>query len=160
MIMDKQLMFEEAVSMIGGKFAVGTQLSTNTIDLRASGLIPGPGNTAGNGVISDPGRNWNGLKVFAQIVTTCTSGGATPTTIRVVTADDAALSTNLTIIQETTTIALATMVAGYQFRFDELPPGITQRFLGLQYTVGTTTFTAGAFTAGLLVDKQTAASVL
>ena len=50
--------------------------------------------------------------------------------------------------------ALATLIAGYQFRL-AVPPGVSKRYLGLRYTVGTAETTAGKVTAGLVIDKQT-----
>jgi hypothetical protein len=54
-------------------------------------------------------------------------------------------------------LAKAALIAGYIFAISgRLPPGITQRYLGLQFVIGTATVTAGTVTAGIVLDEQTA----
>ena len=48
-------------------------------------------------------------------------------------ADNGALSANLTVSSETPAIALATLVAGYQFRLGTVPVGISRRFIGFRW---------------------------
>lgn len=134
----------------------GTQLSTNAYDLwNGNSAVPtvplaryAP--QAGGAPLVDPGRG--GLSELLVQVVTAFAGG-TSLQVKLVQADDAALGTNLVVLQESVAIVEASLVAGYQFRL-ALPAGFTQRFLGLQYvTVGT--HTAGNVTAGLVIDKQT-----
>lgn len=128
--------------------AAGNYLSTNTIDLGATGTIP-----LGGSPVSDPGRA-RAVELFAQVTETFTSGGAGTLQFQLVTADSADLATNLTVVQETAAIALATLVAGYQARL-AMPAGIAKRYLGLRYVIATAAMTAGKVTAGIALDKQT-----
>jgi hypothetical protein len=149
MILDKQNMFSEAQAVT----ALGNTLSTNTIDLGVAGT-PVVG-----GLITDVGRGGN-VEVVAQVVTAFTSGGAATLQVQLVMADDAALTSNLTVLDETAAIALASLVAGYQFRMGTIPGGVTKRYLGIRYIVGTAVMTAGAVTAGLAKDRPSAQATL
>jgi translation initiation factor 6 (eIF-6) len=40
-----------------------------------------------------------------------------------------------------------------------LPGGLNERYLGVQYVIGTATMTAGKVTAGIVANKQTAPNV-
>lgn len=132
--------------------AIGNYLSTNSIDLWGQASIPTIP-SLGGAVIKDIGR---GLipRLLVQLTQTVTSGGAGTLQVQLVQADDAALTTNLVVLQETIAIALANLVAGYQFRI-EVPPGVTKRFLGCRYVVGGATLTAGTVTAGFVDTLQT-----
>lgn len=129
--------------------AAGTYLSDKSIDLGAVGTIPGIGGTP----IHDVGRG-DCPELLVQVTETFTSGGAGTLQAKLVMADDDALTSNVVVLQETLAIALATLVAGYQFRLCCVPFGVTKRYLGIQYVVGTATMTAGKVTAGILVDRQ------
>lgn len=141
----------------------GTYLSDKSIDLQsgqgtADGGLPAAGafgtDYLGGAVPSDPGKSL--LRFLAQVVQTFTSAGAATLQVNLVSADDAALTTNLTVLSSTAVLAKATLVAGYKFLITgRLPPGITQRFVGLQYVIGTATTTAGKVTAGIAIDEQT-----
>jgi hypothetical protein len=135
----------------------GTQLSTNAIDLwNGQASLPqvplqkfAP--QAGGGQFADPGRGGEPVQVWIQVNTAFTGG--TSLQPKLVMADDAALSTNLTILDETPAVVEASLVSGYRFRLSGLPAGLTQRYLGIQYvTVGT--HGAGTVTAGLVIDAQ------
>lgn len=152
MLIDKQNLFDDARALLLG--AAATALSTNTIDLRATGTT-----AFGAAVIADFGRG-TALELVVQVVTTFTSGGAATLEVELVMADDAALTTNLTVLQATGDIALATLVAGYQFRLSSVPHGITKRYLGLRYrNDSAAAFTAGAVSAFLAFDRQSNPSV-
>lgn len=126
-------------------------LSDNSIDLGDRSTV----DDLGNPLNSDPGRG-SEVELECQVVETFTSGGAATVTVEVVMADNAALSTNLTVIKQTPAIAKASLVAGSKFRISaDLPPGISQRYLGLRYTVGTADGTAGKVTAGIVLDRTT-----
>lgn len=145
MLLDTQTLFSDQQNLAQ---AAGNYLSTNTIDLGAVGTP-----VLGGTLASDIGRG-DSPEVMAQVTTTFTSGGAGTLVVQLVMADDAALTSNLTIVSQTDTLALATLVAGYQFRFGRVPPGISKRYLGLRYVIGTATMTAGKVTAGLALDRQ------
>jgi hypothetical protein len=129
--------------------AAGNYLSTNTIDLGAAGTP-----AIGGSVIHDIGRG-NHVEVLVQVTETFTSGGAATVKAQLVMADNAALTSNLTILDQTDDLALATLVAGYQFRLRCVPQGVTKRYLGVRYVIGTATTTAGKCTAGIVLDRQT-----
>lgn len=126
----------------------GTYLSTNSIDLGTVGT-----DVQGGSPLADPGRSPVGL--LAQVTTAFTSAGAATVQLQVVMADDAALTSNLVVLASTDAIPKATLVAGYKFRIASLPLGITKRYLGVQYVIGTATTTAGKITSGLVVDVST-----
>jgi hypothetical protein len=142
-------MIEDALNMISDAQnlaqAAGTYLSDNSIDLGATGTVPG--NLVGP-LIDDVGRAVN-LELLVQVIQTFTSGGAATLTVNVVTADNGALTTNLTVVATSGAIALAKLIAGYQIPV-LLPAGITQEFIGLQFVIGTAAMTAGKVTATLL----------
>lgn len=140
---DRQLMVD-----ISRAVTTGTQLCTDSIDMRAVGTIPGLGGSP----IADIGRGHDPLIMQVLVVVAFTGG--TSLQVQLVMADDAALSSALTVIQETPAIAEASLVAGYSFRLGPIPPGISQRFLGIRYvTVGT--HGAGQITAGLVMERGT-----
>lgn len=153
MIMDALDTFADNQSLINN---AGTYLCNNSIDRGVTGTVPG--GLVGP-LVDDQGMSAE-LDLLVQIITTVTSGGAATIQFQLVMADDAALTTNLVVLQSTDVIALATMVAGYQFRLG-VPVGITKRFWGVQYIIGTAAVTAGAFTASVVPrgGKQTNPSV-
>ena len=146
MLMDKQVLVSDQQTIA---VAAGNLLCTDAIDLGLAGTVPG--GLVGS-FIRDMGRG--GHPQMEVVVTEqVASAGASTTQFQLVTADDAALSTNLTVINETPAIPKATLVPGYRARL-AIPPGITQRYLGVRYVIGTATQTAGKVTAGLVYDIQ------
>lgn len=145
MYLDKQTLLSDDQDL---SQAAGTYVSTNTIDLGTAGTIPHLGGTP----LMDIGRG-NEPDLLCQITETFTSGGAATLTVQLIQSANADLSSP-TILQTTPALALATLVAGYQFRL-RIPPGISARYLGVQYVIGTATTTAGTVTAGIVLDKQT-----
>jgi len=110
-------------------------LSTNTIDL-SSGGTP-------SGQVRDIGEGNDLVKALVEITTAFT--GLTALTVEVIQADDAALSTNVTVVGSSGAIAVARLIAGARFEVElNARIGSTgQRYLGLRYTP-TGTGTAGA----------------
>jgi hypothetical protein len=143
MILDKQLMFSDQQNLAQ---AAGSYLSTNTVDLGATG-------STFHGSPPDDFGKGSPKRLLAEVTTAFTSGGSGTLQVQVVTADDAALTSNLTVQAETPVLALATLVAGYQVPLN-IAAGIKQRYLGLRYIIGTATMTAGAVSAGIVIDKQ------
>lgn len=93
------------------------------------------------------------LEFFVNVDTAATAAGAATVTFQVQTDDNSAFSSPTTVIQ-TDAIPKATLVAGYQIKIP-LPDGATpERYLRLYYSVATGPLTAGAFTAGLVLDVQ------
>lgn len=149
MIIDKQLLLSDGQDL---SQVAGTYLSTNTIDLTTAGTVPAAFQAVGN-FPADLGRSMRHLELVVQVDETFTSGGAATLQVQVITDGDAALGSP-TVIQSSDTIALATLVAGYRFRV-AVPPGLAERYLGVQYVIGTATTTAGTCSAFLLMDGQT-----
>lgn len=131
MIMDRENLFSD------GQAVTATANSTNIVDLKKTGLDIATGRP---------------LQFRFQVDTTTTSGGSTTMTVAIVSSDATDLSTPTTH-WTSASIAKATLVAGYGFTVT-LPQGPYKRYLGVVYTVNTANFTAGAFTAALVLDTQ------
>lgn len=144
MLLDKQNMFSDQQALA---VAAGSVLSTNTIDLRPA-TTGGPHGTPP----SDYGMG-NTPEVMAQITEAFTSAGAATLQVQVITADDAALTSNVTIHNQTRTYALAELTLGRRFPL-AIKAGIAQRYMGLRYVIGTATTTAGKVSAGFALGKQ------
>lgn len=145
MLLDANLSFSTNQSIAQ---TAGTYLCDKSIDLGTVGT-----DVQGGSPLADPGRS--PVPLLVQVTTAVTSGGSATVQVQLVMADDAALTSNLVVLESTDAIAVASLVAGYKFRFGTLPPGITKRYLGVQYIIGTATTTAGKVTAGLVVDVST-----
>ena len=106
-------------------------LSTNTIDLTTA---------------RDVGEGNDLLKLLVEVTTTFT--GLTALTIEAIQADDAALSSNVTVIGSSGAIPVANLTAGKRFMAElNARIGSTgQRYLGARFTP-TGTGTAGAVVA-------------
>lgn len=90
------------------------------------------------------------IDVLVQVTTALTGG--TSLAVRLDTSDSSTFSTSTTLLQ-TAAIAAASLVEGYQFRLGKLPIG-TLRYIRTYYDV-VGTFSAGAVTAALVLDRQT-----
>ena len=143
MYVDNNLVVSGAVSAAGavsGQTVTGTGnvLSTNTIDL---------------GVARDIGEGNDRLKLRAEVLTAF--AGATSVEMQAIVADDAALSSNVTVIGTTGAIPLASLTAGARFAV-ELNPRIgskSQRYLGVRYVI-VGTGSAGAVFADFGAEYQ------
>lgn len=144
-LLDVQNLFSDKQALAQ---AAGSYLSTNTIDLGAPGT-----DINGNTAPSDPGQSRVGI--FARVTEAFTSAGAATVQAQLVSADDAALGTNLTVLQQTDVIPKATLVVGYKFEFSTLP-AVKQRYLGMRYVIGTATTTAGKISSGVVITQQAA----
>jgi hypothetical protein len=137
MILDGALMFDNPSSLAIG---AGTQASANVIDLvNARNLAVGT----------------EALDILAQVTTTFTSGGAGTLAYSVQgSVDNSAWTTMVT----SPTYALANLVAGAQIGLSAVPDlaagQALPRYLRLLWTVGTAAMTAGAVTAGIVLDRQ------
>lgn len=131
-ILDAQLQLSAAQAV------TASAVSTNTIDL---------------GTSRDIGT---GTKLFAVVGvdTTATAAGAATVRFQVITSANANLS-SANVISQTDDIPIANLTAGRKPIVIALSPAVLnslpvgQRYLGLQYTIGTGPLTAGAFTAYL-----------
>lgn len=133
MYVDNNLIVSGAVSAAGavsGQTVTGTDtsvLSTNTVDL---------------GVARDLGEGIDMPVLRTQVMTSF--AGATSVEIQAIVADNAALSTNVTVIGSSGAIPLASLTAGARFVID-LNPRIGSKgkqYLGARYVI------VGAGTAG------------
>lgn len=127
-------------------FSAGTSvLSTNTVDL-ASGGIPA-------GQVRDIGEGSD--FAFGRFEVTTAAVGGTSIECQIITADDAALTTNVKVLGTTGAIPVASLVAGARFACDINPVigSKGQRYIGARYvSVGTTT--AGAFYGDIGAEIQ------
>jgi hypothetical protein len=122
-----------------------TAFSTDTIDL---------------GVNRDIGAG-SDLKFVFGVNTSVTASGAATVTFQIVSSANANLSSP-TILAQTDAIGKAELTAGRRPITLDIANSILaaqpigQRYLGVQYTVGTGPLTAGAFTANLILGSESA----
>jgi hypothetical protein len=138
MIMDQQSLFSDSQAI------TATANSSNVIDTLPSG---GPNTKSGIGDGQD-------ISLFAQ-VGSVNFATLTSLTIALVSADDAALTTNVITHYTTGAILLAALTAKARLIGIDMPYGKYRRYVGLIYTVGGSSATAGSITAGLVEDLQT-----
>ena len=80
--------------------------------------------------------------------------GATATLVVTMLSDTvASLDDDVQTIWDSGTIAVATLVLGYTFLIDKIPPGARQ-YVGLAFTTAVATTTAGAIWAGIVQDVE------
>lgn len=136
MIIDKQARFDwdDAIT--------STRVSTDKIDLQA--------NNRDLGLLDD-------LYLVIMATEAFTASGSATLTVDLVDDDNASLSSPATLINLANAVGKATLVAGYTIFKGRLPiEKITQRYLGLNYTVATGPMTAGKVRAFLTpnIDRQ------
>lgn len=94
------------------------------------------------------------LNIYVNVEVAALAAGAATVNFQVITSASANLSTP-TIIGQTDAIPKASLTVGAQITIP-LPRSFVnqlgQRYLGLQYTVGTGPLTAGTFSAGVVID--------
>ena len=130
MILDKQNEFSTAQAV------TTTAVSTNVIDLGSTGR------TIGN-------IEYRALVLSA--VTAFEAAGAGTLTAQLVTSDNDDLSSP-TVLSSTGPLSLDDLDGTETAAIIDLPDTDYKRYLGLNYVVGTGPFTAGAITAGLVMD--------
>lgn len=137
MLLDKELLFDDGVTMVAGSTgAVATHVSVTALDL----LQPAP-RQIGDG---EP------IRAFINIDTTFTSGGSATVNFQLV--NSATLSTlgTPTVIASTGAIAVASLVAGYRAVWTLPRSGILLRYIGVLRIIAVDTITAGKVTTGLI----------
>ncbi|MDR5772082.1 MULTISPECIES: Bbp16 family capsid cement protein [unclassified Caballeronia] len=137
MILDQQSLFSDAQAI------TASANSSNVIDTLP---VNTPNTRSGIGDGED-------ISLFAQVGPNAFTGG-TSLQIQLVSADDAALSTNAQVHYDTGAVVLANLTAKARLIGIDLPYGKFRRYVGLKYTV-VGTMTAGVITAGLVKDLQT-----
>ncbi|MGL3999847.1 Bbp16 family capsid cement protein [Pantoea eucalypti] len=130
MILDKLLMFSEAQAV------TASAASTDVIDL---GPIDGTRRDIGVGYP---------LELFVNVNTTAAAAGAATVNIQLQTSPDNSTWTTLTSSGD---LALSALTSGKRVMSQKVPQGV-QRYLRVNYVVGTGPLTAGAFTAGINLD--------
>lgn len=143
MIYSKQSLLSDAQAV------TATAASTNVYDLGANGTPVG----ASAALNRDMGK---GLQVKLDVRVVTTFATLTSLTVTLEQDDDVAFGT-VTTVGGTQAIPVASLVAGYKFNLDRLLLGLTKRYFRLKYTVAGSNATAGAITAGVVLDgTQTA----
>ncbi|ECO8538853.1 hypothetical protein FXR31_24590 [Salmonella enterica] len=130
MILDKLLMFSEAQAV------TASAASTDVIDL---GHIDGTRRDIGVGYP---------LEFWANVNTTATADGAATLNVQLQTSPD---NSTWTTLYDSGTLALAALTDGKRLFSAKVPAGV-QRYLRVNYVVGTGPLTAGAFTSGINLD--------
>lgn len=128
MYLDKQNQFSAAQAI------TATAVSTNIIDL-------------GDAKDHAPGHK---LPLNAKVVTTFASN--TSLTVALQTDDNTSFS-SATVVSQTGAVPVATLVAGYDFTIGVPFEGL-ERYIRLNYTIGGSNATAGAVTAGIVVNNE------
>ncbi len=130
MILDHENLFSEDQAL------TASAVSTNYIDLGADRDL-------GNG---EP------LEILVAVGTTFTSGTSAATLTIAVQSDNDEAFGSPSVVQRSSAIPVADLTAGEQvFKVKIGSP--TERYVRLDYTVGTENFTAGQLTAGLVLDR-------
>lgn len=151
MILDMQNLCSDSQDL---SQVAGSYLSTNAIDL-TGGTFASPG---GYGTIPRDAAKGENLNFHVQVDETFTSAGAATLVVELIMSANSDLSI-YTVLHTTPALALATLVAGYQIRVAVPYVGLTSRYLGVRYTIGTATTTAGTCTAGIAKDVVTSPQV-
>lgn len=142
MIFDVQGLFSNKQAIDG---TVGTTVSTNVIDTGATDVPIG----AAAAWAYDLGK---GPAIPLRVQMTTAAAGGTSLQVIVQTSVDEAFSSPIVVLSSAA-IAVASLVAGYVFVLDQIPRGVTARYIRLAYTrVGT--LTAGNVTAGVVASND------
>lgn len=114
--------------------AVANNVSTNVIDT-SNTRVPQP---------ADFGQG-NELDFVISVVNTLTSGGAATIQFQAVQADDAAITTNVNVLDQTDVFGFATIVAGLiiTLNWNRTILGVARRYIALRYVIGTAVLTNG-----------------
>lgn len=130
MILDKLLMFSEKQAV------TASAASTDVIDL---GPIDGTRRDIGVGYP---------LEFWATVDTTATAAGAATLNVQLQTSPD---NSTWTTIYDSGALALSALTAGKRLFSAKVPAGV-QKYIRVNYSVGTGPLTAGAFTSGINLD--------
>lgn len=154
-ILDAFQQFDSASSLA---IAVGTQASANVLDYGITSGIPSSANGGGArdmGIGDDPS-----LKLFVEVTTTFTSGGAGTLSVAIQGAPDngSGAPGAFTTWWVSPAYALATLNQGSRLLdmdFPRPPDGVAiPRYVRLLYTVAGATMTAGTVAAYVVLDRE------
>jgi hypothetical protein len=141
MIFSKKLLFSN------GQAVTATAVSTNVIDLGATGTVPySPAALKAN--------VGNGASVPVDIQVVEAFAGITSLQVEFQVAADEAF-TSPTVVAVTPAVPVASLVAGYKFVIDKIPVGTNKRYMRLNYVVAGGPGSAGKITAGIVAAVQT-----
>jgi hypothetical protein len=142
MIMDRTLLFSD------GQAITATAASTNLVDLGATGTPYG-----GSALVRDIGY---GNEVEMVCTVTQTFNNLTSLTISIQTDDNASFS-SATTVWTSPAYTLAQLAVGAKYLLpDQLPAGVNERYVRLNYTVAGTAPSTGKITAGVVAGRQSA----
>lgn len=131
-------------------FAAGSALSTKSIDLWS--LSSRATTARGNTPLQDIAR---GKRPEVVVQIGVAPNKLTSVKVELVQADDAALTSNLQVLDDSGAIVLASLVAGYRFPVTLPVMRVTKRYIGLRFTVVGTTSDSGSTVYGFLADSWT-----
>ncbi len=120
--------------------------STNYMDLGAPGTPP----YAPAALTRDIGAT-NDVEILFQVTTAFAT--LTSLTVGLQVDDNSSFSSATTVIS-TAAIPVASLVAGYKFSLQIVPPGTNERYLRAYYTVAGSNATAGAIKAAVIAGHQ------
>lgn len=143
MILNKNLTLSDRQAI------TATAISENVIQWPAMGVAPNE-----TGSIQ---RNLGaGTEIPMLIQVTEDFNTLTTLTIDIVTADNAALTTNAEVLSSSGAIPLASLKAGFRPSFTRvLPDGKMKDYFGMKYTVAGTNPTTGKITAAVATEVNT-----
>jgi hypothetical protein len=139
--------------------AVGTVRSEKSIDLGVPGTIYLPPLLGSNPSAEIDIGKGEPVECLITVNETVTSGGAA--TVQAILSMGTGVDGNGDInagevtLFDSGAIAVATLVAGYQFKFRSFFPGTKLRYLQLRYVIAAFATTAGKITAGIVDQRQT-----
>jgi hypothetical protein len=135
----------------------GNYLSDKSYDTGAAGTPENAVQFGGTVALKNDPAQGAPLPLDMQVTESFDSLGAATVQFQAVEADNAALTSNLTVLAETPAIGYATLVAGYQPHLNYFPRG-AKRYKGVRYVIAGATTTAGAVTASLASLQPSAAT--
>jgi hypothetical protein len=130
MLIDKQNEFSADAG--DSPTGTGSTASTNIVDLGVARDI--------GGAVTDQ------LMLLCEVITAFASGGSATLQVQFQTSPDAS---TWSILAQSDAIPVTSLVQGYKFLPGGVPGG-TQRYIRLNYVIGTAVMTAGALKAGLV----------
>ena len=144
MIVDNTLVFSDSQAI------TATARSTNIVDIGAAGTPVG----ATNPVRRDIGI---GGEIPIAVTVTETFNNLTSLTLQLEVDDDPAFgSPTVVAVGPAVTLASGNLAAGKKFTWPaELPEGISERFIGVRYTVAGAAPTTGKIFAAIVAGGQT-----
>lgn len=160
MLFDKENCFswKQDLGTAGTTGAIGTHRSTNVIDLGAPGTIYLPPLKGTNPSAEIDIGKGSPIEVLILVNETFTSGGAATLQCILSTGtgtDGTDINAGEVTLFDSGALALATLVAGYYFKFRTFVPGTKLRYLQTRYVIATAAMTAGEISAGIVDGVQT-----